>query len=47
MTNAQKPEVSSEAVDKAEDLWVKFTEMTKWGTIATIVILAIMAITLI
>lgn len=44
MGNTEKPEVTVEEVQKAENLWVGFTYLLKYGTIATIGGLVLLAI---
>ena len=47
MANAQKPEVTQEEIDKARNLWIQFTTMSKWTIIAIVACLAVMALTLV
>lgn len=47
MANAQKPEVAKEELEKAHSLWLGFTSWMKWGIISTVIILALMALTLV
>ncbi len=47
MANQTKPEYSKESLDDAKKLWATFTQWSKYGTIAIVVILAIMALFLI
>ena len=44
MANAEKPDVTAEEVQHAQSLWEGFTVLLKWGTIATITIVALMAL---
>ena len=43
MGTAQKPNVTKEEIEQAQTLWVNFTELMKWGVIAVIIVLALMA----
>jgi len=47
MANAQKPEVTKEQVEHAQNLWHNFTKSTKWSVIAVIICLALMALLLV
>jgi len=47
MANAKKPEVTKEEIEHAAALWKNFTVWAKWGVIATMALLALMALTLV
>ena len=47
MANAQKPEATKEAIENANNLWTRFTVSMKWGVIAVVLCLALMAVTLV
>lgn len=47
MANAQKPDVTAEEIQQAKALWESFTVLLTKGTIAAIVIVALMALFLI
>lgn len=47
MASTEKTKVTKAEIDHAQTLWTNFTVLLKWGTIATIACLAIMAITLV
>lgn len=44
MASSQKPEVTPEEIRHARDLWHGFTEFMKWGVIAVIASLVLMAL---
>lgn len=44
MENAQKPDVTAEEIQQAKSLWEGFTTLLTWGTVATIVVVALMAL---
>lgn len=46
MGSTSKPEVTKQEIQEATNLWVNFTKYTKWGVIAIIVVLVLMAATL-
>lgn len=46
MAKTEKPETNPEDLQKAQNLWDQFTVSMKYGIIATIVVLVLMAITL-
>lgn len=46
MASTQKPDVTPEEINKAKNLWDRFTKMVTWCTIVTIAVLALMALTL-
>jgi hypothetical protein len=43
MASSQKPDVTPEEIQKAQDLWIGFTGLMKWGVISVIICLALMA----
>jgi hypothetical protein len=44
MANTQKVDVTKEEVQKAQNLWLSFTTMMKWGIIVVIATLVFMAL---
>ena len=44
MANTKKPEVTKAQIDQATSLWHSFTRWSKWGVIAIIISLALMAL---
>ncbi|MCD8496662.1 MAG: aa3-type cytochrome c oxidase subunit IV [Alphaproteobacteria bacterium] len=46
MAKTTKVSVDPQELKKAQHMWGVFTEMTKWGVIATVAVLVIMAATL-
>lgn len=44
MANPQKPDVTPEEASKAKELWEKFTVGMKWGIIATVGLLVLLAL---
>ena len=47
MAQSQKPETSPEDIQKAQNLWASFTVFMKYGVIATIIPLILMALFLV
>ena len=44
MGNTEKPEVTAEELQNAQSCWVGFTELIKWGTIASIAGVVLLAL---
>lgn len=47
MEHAQKPDVTAEEIQHAQSLWDGFTTLLTWGTVTTIIIVALMALFLV
>jgi len=47
MANTKKPEVTKEQIEHANSLWINFTVWMKWGVIAIVISLALMALFLV
>jgi len=47
MANTTKPTVDKKELENAQNLWHTFTKWSKWGTIAIVIALALMALFLI
>lgn len=43
MAETKKPNVTKAEIENSQALWTSFTEFMKWGVIAVIVVLALMA----
>jgi len=47
MAKTSKPEFDPKELDNAQKLWKTFTEWSKWGTLAVVIIVALMALFLV
>jgi len=47
MGQSKQPEYDKKELENAKALWEKFTTYSKWGIVATVILLALMALFLV